>query len=94
MAAGAATFALGTDTGGSIRVPAALNGVVGLKPTYDLLSRHGVTSLSWSLDHVGSLTRTVRDAALALSALTGQGSRTRSAPVRRDPATRPLGKGT
>ncbi|MGY5123599.1 amidase [Streptomyces nigrescens] len=71
VAAGAATFALGTDTGGSIRVPAALNGVVGLKPTYDLVSRHGVTSLSWSLDHVGPLTRTVRDAALVLSALTG-----------------------
>ncbi|MER6841370.1 amidase [Streptomyces platensis] len=74
VAAGAATFALGTDTGGSIRVPAALNGVVGLKPTYDLLSRHGVTSLSWSLDHVGPLTRTVRDAALVLTALTGHGS--------------------
>ncbi|MFD0164456.1 amidase [Streptomyces decoyicus] len=71
VAAGAATFALGTDTGGSIRVPAALNGVVGLKPTYGLISRHGVIPLSWSLDHVGPLTRTVQDAALALSALTG-----------------------
>ncbi|MEU8915131.1 amidase [Streptomyces nigrescens] len=71
VAAGAATFALGTDTGGSIRVPAALNGVVGLKPTYGLVSRDGVTSLSWSLDHVGPLTRTVRDAALVLSALAG-----------------------
>ncbi|AZS70394.1 Asp-tRNA(Asn)/Glu-tRNA(Gln) amidotransferase GatCAB subunit A [Streptomyces lydicus] len=71
VAAGAATFALGTDTGGSIRVPAALNGVVGLKPTYGLISRDGVTSLSWSLDHVGPLTRTVRDAALVLSALAG-----------------------
>ncbi|WP_148587845.1 amidase [Streptomyces sp. WAC01526] len=72
VAAGAATFALGTDTGGSIRVPAALNGVVGLKPTYGLIPRDGVTSLSWSLDHVGPLTRTVRDAALVLSALAGQ----------------------
>ncbi|MEV6750844.1 amidase [Streptomyces sp. NPDC051214] len=72
VAAGEATFALGTDTGGSIRVPAALNGVVGLKPTYDLISRQGVTSLSWSLDHVGPLTRTVRDAALVLGALTGR----------------------
>ncbi|MGW7638039.1 amidase [Streptomyces decoyicus] len=71
VAAGAATFALGTDTGGSIRVPAALNGVVGLKPTYGLISRHGVIPLSWSLDHVGPLTRTVQDAALVLSALTG-----------------------
>lgn len=69
VAAGTATFALGTDTGGSIRVPAALNGLVGLKPTYGLLPLHGVVALSWSLDHVGPLTRTVRDAALVLSAL-------------------------
>ncbi|MEU6478191.1 amidase [Streptomyces sp. NPDC047017] len=75
VAAGAATFALGTDTGGSIRVPAALNGVVGLKPTYGLVPRHGVTSLSWSLDHVGPITRTVSDAALVLSALTGHDPR-------------------
>ncbi|MFJ1705910.1 amidase [Kitasatospora sp. NPDC088346] len=75
VAAGSATFALGTDTGGSIRVPAALNGVVGLKPTYDLLPRRGVTSLSWSLDHVGPLTRTTADAALVLRALTPDGSR-------------------
>ncbi|MGW7075290.1 amidase [Streptomyces sp. NPDC054866] len=73
VAAGEATFALGTDTGGSIRVPAALNGVVGLKPTYDLIPRRGVTSLSWSLDHVGPLTRTVRDASLVLAALVGRG---------------------
>ncbi|MFF9306826.1 amidase [Streptomyces sp. NPDC014777] len=75
VAAGMATFALGTDTGGSIRVPAALNGVVGLKPTYGLLPRHGVTSLSWSLDHVGPLTRTVEDAALVLNALAGHDPR-------------------
>ncbi|WP_433857457.1 amidase [Streptomyces kronopolitis] len=74
VAAGAATFALGTDTGGSIRVPAALNGVVGLKPTYGLLPLQGVTSLSWSLDHVGPLTRTVEDAALVLTALVGHHS--------------------
>lgn len=71
VAAGAAAFALGTDTGGSIRVPAALNGVVGLKPTYGLVPRRGVTSLSWSLDHVGPLTRTVEDAGLVLAALVG-----------------------
>ncbi|MFZ3566059.1 amidase [Streptomyces sp. BH097] len=71
VAAGMATFALGTDTGGSIRVPAALNGVVGLKPTYGLVPRRGVTSLSWSLDHVGPITRTVEDAALVLNALVG-----------------------
>ncbi|MFD9817203.1 amidase [Streptomyces sp. NPDC059080] len=74
VATGAATFALGTDTGGSIRVPAALNGVVGLKPTYGLVPRRGVTPLSWSLDHVGPLTRTVADAALVLQELTGPGS--------------------
>ncbi|MFJ7150884.1 amidase [Streptomyces sp. NPDC100445] len=71
VASGAATFALGTDTGGSIRVPATLNGVVGLKPTYGLVPRHGVTSLSWSLDHVGPITRTVDDMALVLTALAG-----------------------
>ncbi|WP_049653929.1 Asp-tRNA(Asn)/Glu-tRNA(Gln) amidotransferase GatCAB subunit A [Kitasatospora sp. MY 5-36] len=75
VAAGAATFALGTDTGGSIRVPAALNGVVGLKPTYGLVPRHGVTPLSWSLDHVGPITRTVEDAALVLAALAGRDPR-------------------
>lgn len=75
VAAGAAAFALGTDTGGSIRVPAALNGVVGLKPTYGLVPRHGVTSLSWSLDHVGPLTRTVEDAGLVLAALAGHDPR-------------------
>ncbi|WP_326686402.1 amidase family protein [Streptomyces sp. NBC_01795] len=81
VAAGEATFALGTDTGGSIRVPAALNGVVGLKPTYGLVPRHGVTSLSWSLDHVGTLTRTVEDAGLVLAAIAGHDPR--------DPASLP-----
>ncbi|WP_282791571.1 amidase family protein [Streptomyces sp. CC224B] len=71
VAAGAATFAIGTDTGGSVRVPAALNGVVGLKPSHGLVPTRGVTALSWSLDHVGPLTRTVEDAALVLAALTG-----------------------
>ncbi|WP_284581526.1 amidase [Streptomyces sp. 2P-4] len=75
VAAGSATFAVGTDTGGSIRVPAALNGVVGLKPTHGLVPRHGVTSLSWSLDHVGPITRTVRDAGLVLDALAGHDPR-------------------
>ncbi|MFD6169135.1 amidase [Streptomyces coeruleorubidus] len=75
VAAGGATFAMGTDTGGSIRVPAALNGVVGLKPTYGLVPRTGVTSLSWSLDHVGPLARTVQDAALVLSATAGHDPR-------------------
>ncbi|MEV6560201.1 amidase [Nocardia sp. NPDC051756] len=75
VASGAATFAVGTDTGGSIRVPAALNGVVGLKPTYGRISRHGVVPLSWSLDHVGPITRTVADAGLVLNALSGYDSR-------------------
>ncbi|MFD8202019.1 amidase [Streptomyces sp. NPDC059701] len=75
VASGAATSALGTDTGGSIRVPAALNGVVGLKPTYGLVPRHGVTSLSWSLDHVGPITRTVEDTALVLAAIAGHDPR-------------------
>ncbi|MEW2812369.1 amidase [Streptomyces massasporeus] len=75
VAAGGATFAMGTDTGGSIRVPAALNGVVGLKPTYGLVPRTGVTSLSWSLDHVGPVTRTVQDVALVLSATAGHDPR-------------------
>lgn len=63
--------ALGTDTGGSIRVPAALCGVVGLKPTYGLVPRVGIASLSWSLDHVGPMARSVRDAAAILTAITG-----------------------
>ncbi|MEU6912543.1 amidase [Streptomyces olindensis] len=89
VAAGAATFALGTDTGGSIRVPSALNGVVGLKPTYGLVSRHGVTSLSWSLDHVGPITRTVEDAALVLTALAGHDPRDPASVAASGPAYRP-----
>jgi aspartyl-tRNA(Asn)/glutamyl-tRNA(Gln) amidotransferase subunit A len=69
VAAGAAMGAIGSDTGGSIRIPASHCGVVGLKPTYGRVSRAGVLALSWSLDHVGPLTRTVQDAALLLSVL-------------------------
>jgi len=64
-------MAMGSDTGGSIRIPAAVCGTVGLKPTYGRVSRAGVASLSWSLDHVGPLTRTVRDAAICLKWLDG-----------------------
>lgn len=63
--------AIGTDTAGSIREPAALCGIVGLKPSYGLVSARGVIPLSVSLDHVGPLTRSVEDAAIVLDALTG-----------------------
>jgi aspartyl-tRNA(Asn)/glutamyl-tRNA(Gln) amidotransferase subunit A len=63
--------ALGSDTGGSIRIPAALCSVVGMKPTFGRVSKSGVFPLSWSLDHVGPITRTVEDNALLLNALAG-----------------------
>jgi aspartyl-tRNA(Asn)/glutamyl-tRNA(Gln) amidotransferase subunit A len=63
--------ALGSDTGGSIRIPAAYCGIVGLKPTYGLVSTRGVVPLSWSLDHVGPMTRTAADAALMLQVIVG-----------------------
>ncbi|WP_135470034.1 amidase [Crenalkalicoccus roseus] len=63
--------ALGTDTGGSVRHPASHCGIVGLKPTYGLVSRRGVFPLSFTLDHVGPMTRTVRDNALLLGAMAG-----------------------
>ncbi|KAA0549871.1 amidase [Bacillus sp. BGMRC 2118] len=71
VAAGIGCFSLGTDTGGSIRIPASYCGTVGLKPTYGLVSDHGVFPLSWSLDHVGPLTRTVKDAAIVLNVMAG-----------------------
>jgi aspartyl-tRNA(Asn)/glutamyl-tRNA(Gln) amidotransferase subunit A len=66
--------ALGSDTGGSIRIPTALCGVVGMKPTFGRVSKMGVFPLSWSLDHVGPITRTVEDNALMLNALVGHDS--------------------
>lgn len=63
--------ALGTDTGGSIRIPASINNIVGLKPTYGRVSAYGVVPLSWTLDHVGPMTRTVLDNALMLNAIAG-----------------------
>ncbi len=71
VAAGLCLAAIASDTGGSIREPAALCGVVGLKPTYGRVSTRGVIPLSFSLDHVGSLTRSVADAALVLQAIAG-----------------------
>ena len=71
LAAGLCLGALGTDTGGSIRIPAALCGVVGLKPTRGRVSLRGVIPLSWNLDHAGPMARSVRDAALLLGVLAG-----------------------
>lgn len=71
VATGMALAALGTDTGGSVRIPASLCGVVGLKPTFGRISKRGVLPLSFNLDHVGLLTRSVEDAALLLQVLAG-----------------------
>ena len=79
VGAGVVPVALGSDTGGSIRIPAALCGTVGLKPTFGRASRVGVASLSWSLDHVGPLSRNVVDAGLVMGAMSGYD--------RRDPGT-------
>ncbi len=70
VAAGLVPMATGTDTGGSIRIPSSFCGTVGLKPTYDAVSRRGVLALSLTLDHVGPMTATVRDAAVSFNALT------------------------
>jgi len=72
VAAGQVYAAIGTDTGGSIRIPASYCSIVGMKPTYGLVSRRGVFPLSWSLDHVGPLARTVEDAAVVLSVIAGR----------------------
>ncbi len=77
IAAGFCLGATGTDTGGSIRIPASFTGVVGLKPTFGLISRHGVVTTSWSLDTVGPMARTAADAALLLSAMEGHDPRDR-----------------
>jgi aspartyl-tRNA(Asn)/glutamyl-tRNA(Gln) amidotransferase subunit A len=84
-AAGFLPFAIGTDTGGSVRNPASMCGVVGMKPTYGMVSRRGVLPLAYTLDHVGPLTRTVRDNALMLDLIAGHdpldpGSSPRAAP--------------
>ncbi|MGE3272033.1 MAG: amidase [Chloroflexota bacterium] len=71
VATGVGYASMGSDTGGSIRLPAALCGIVGIKPTYGLVSRSGVLPLSWSLDHCGPLTRTVEDGAIVMNAIVG-----------------------
>lgn len=71
VAAGLAPVALGSDTGGSIRIPCSLCGLTGIKPTYGRVSRAGVLPLSWSMDHVGPMTRSAADCALVLGAMAG-----------------------
>ena len=75
VAAGLVPMGMGSDTGGSIRIPASFCGVVGIKPTFGRVSRHGIVPHSWSLDHPGPLTRTVEDAALVLNVLAGYDAR-------------------
>jgi aspartyl-tRNA(Asn)/glutamyl-tRNA(Gln) amidotransferase subunit A len=72
IAAGLCFAATGSDTGGSIRAPAAANGIAGIKPTYGRVSKAGVAVLSWSLDHAGPMARTVRDLAILLKIMAGQ----------------------
>jgi Asp-tRNA(Asn)/Glu-tRNA(Gln) amidotransferase A subunit family amidase len=86
VAAGLCCAALGTDTGGSVRIPASYCGIVGLKPSFGLISTRGVVPLSYRLDHVGPLTRTVADAAIMLSVLGGSPR----GPITRDDATERL----
>src|SRR6266487_2827841 len=71
LAAGMCLGAIGSDTGGSIRIPSACCGSTGLKPTYGRVSTYGVVPLSWSLDHAGPMARTVEDCALLLQAIAG-----------------------
>ena len=71
LAAGLCLGATGTDTGGSIRAPAAANGISGIKPTYGRVSKHGIAVLSWTLDHAGPMARSARDLAILLQVMAG-----------------------
>lgn len=82
VATGCALLALGTDTGGSIRIPSALCGTAGIKPTFGRVSKHGVYPLCWSLDHPGPMTRTVADSSIALRYMAGHDPK--------DPCTRDI----
>jgi aspartyl-tRNA(Asn)/glutamyl-tRNA(Gln) amidotransferase subunit A len=75
VASGEVPLAIGTDTGGSIRIPAAYCGITGIKPTFGRVPRHGVMGLSWTLDHAGPMTRSVADAALMLGVIAGHDPR-------------------
>lgn len=93
VAAGMALGAIGSDTSGSIRIPAAACGILGLKPTYGLVSSYGCYPEAWSLDHVGVLTRTAEDAAMLLDAISGHDPRVPSSlRVISSRAVRELGK--
>jgi aspartyl-tRNA(Asn)/glutamyl-tRNA(Gln) amidotransferase subunit A len=85
VAAGLCLGALGTDTGGSIRLPAACCGIVGLKPTYGRVSRAGAMPLSWSNDHIGPMARTVGDVAMLLQIIAGRDPRDATASARAVP---------
>ncbi len=88
VAAGMALGALGTDTGGSIRIPAALCGVVGFKPTFGRVSMRGVLPLSWNLDHVGPIAKTVEDAAILYEVIAGYDPRDPNSVAARDGISR------
>jgi aspartyl-tRNA(Asn)/glutamyl-tRNA(Gln) amidotransferase subunit A len=94
VAAGEAIYALGSDTGGSIRQPAALSGVVGMKPTYGRVSRYGLVAFASSLDQIGPFTRDVRDTAIVLNAICGHDAcDSTSAPIETPDFTADLDKG-
>ncbi|MEZ5261116.1 MAG: amidase [Acidimicrobiales bacterium] len=82
VAAGMLPLAIGTDTGGSIRIPAAYCGITGLKPTYGRVPRHGVMGLSWTLDHAGPMTRSAEDCALMLGVIAGHDERDATSSMR------------